>query len=133
MALVRRCRVPVHRETLLGTLFGGRPDGPHRVLGFAIHLGISGGFGALYEAGFARIGRADWKRGLLLSPAHYLVSGVFYGAIDRVHPLVPAVYPDPGPFLERGGAKGPALLLLVKAAFGAAVGEIDQALERRGR
>jgi len=129
MTLVRRAGIPVNREKMLGTLFGGRPDAKHEALGFGVHLGISGAFGLLYESAFARRGMArGWKSGLRLSPFHFLVSGLFFWVLDRAHPLVPHVFPPPGPFWSNHGARGVALLLLLKGAFGASFGELDRRL-----
>jgi hypothetical protein len=129
MRAIRTFGVRVDREAMLGTFFGGRPDRRHTVLGFAFHLVISGGFGSLYDVAFARLRRTDAATGALLAPAHLLLSGAFFAQIDRMHPLVPAVFPDPGPFFVRHGAKGPFLVLLVKAAFGASVAELERRME----
>jgi hypothetical protein len=131
MRALRRIGVEVDREAMLGTLFGGLPDRRHRTLGFGVHLAISGGFGLLYDAAFARLGRSDVGTGILLSPAHFAISGAFFSAIDRMHPLVPGVFRDPGPFLSRFGVRGPVLLLLTKALFGASVAAVEETCRRR--
>jgi hypothetical protein len=93
---------------------------------FGIHLLISGAFGVGYDAGFARLRSSDVKTGVLLSPAHFLVSGTFFAALDRLHPLVPGTFRDPGPFFTRFGVRGVALLLATKIAFGASVAALEQ-------
>ena len=124
--LTRFLLVDADREAMLGTFFGGRPDRAHRFIGFAVHLLISGAFGVGYDAGFARLRSTNVKTGVLLSPAHFLVSGTFFAALDRLHPLVPGTFRDPGPFFTRFGIRGPALLLATKAAFGASVAAIER-------
>jgi hypothetical protein len=124
--LARLLSVDVDREAMLGTFLGGRPDRAHLLLGFGIHLLISGAFGVGYDAGFARLRSSDVKTGVLLSPAHFLVSGTFFAALDRLHPLVPGTFRDPGPFFTRFGVRGVALLLATKIAFGASVAALEQ-------
>ena len=126
--LTRLLSVDVDREAMLGTFLGGRPDRAHRLIGFGLHLLISGTFGVGYDAGFARLRSTDARTGVFLSPAHFFVSGTFFAALDRLHPLVPGTFRDPGPFFTRFGIRGPAVLLATKVVFGASVAAIEKRL-----
>jgi hypothetical protein len=132
MALVRAAGVPVNREMMLGTLFGGEPGAGRCLAGFLLHLAISGLLGLLY-AGLLHLlrWRPDGKTGALLSPAHFLLSGLFFWAMDGVHPLIPERLPAPGPFVAHFGARGVVLVFAVKVAYGAFVGEGYGRLRRR--
>jgi hypothetical protein len=117
---------------LLGTAFTDDRTRA-RVWGYALHFVNGLVFALVYYAGFAVLGRAGWKLGLLFGLAHALFAGT-----TLVNVLLPAVHPrmgtpssaaDSSPLLEppgfmllNYGRTTPMLTILAHLAYGAIVG-----------
>lgn len=113
----------VKLELLLGTMIGLEPGTTAWLVGFVMHLMISGGIALAYAWVFENVlHRASWQTGLLVSLAHIVVAGVFMGMMPMVHPLVPEVMPGPGFFMLNLGAMGLAAFVMLHLLFGAIVG-----------
>jgi hypothetical protein len=117
---------------LLGTAFTDDRTRA-KVLGYALHFANGLVFALVYYCGFAVLGRAGWKLGLLFGLAHALFAGT-----TLVNVLLPAVHPrmgtpssaaDSSPLLESPGfmllnygRTTPVLTILGHLAYGAIVG-----------
>jgi hypothetical protein len=117
---------------LLGTAF---TDNRTRatLVGYVLHFTAGLGFALVYYAGFAVLGHADWKLGLLFGFVHALFAGT-----TLVNVLLPAVHPrmgtlssaaDSSPLLEppgfmllNYGRTTPIVTILAHLAYGAIVG-----------
>lgn len=113
----------VKLELLLGTMIGLQPGTTAWIVGFVMHLVISGLIAIAYAWVFENVlHRAGWQTGVLVALAHILVAGVFMGMMPMVHPLVPEVLPGPGFFMLGLGMMGLVAFVMLHLIFGAIVG-----------
>jgi hypothetical protein len=125
MAAARAAGIPIELEHMLGTLGGVEPCVTTWVMGFLIHLLLSGIFGVLYGLGFDYVThRAGFRVGMLLSMAHMALLGLLVGALSQVHPLMPTVLPPPGMFLRNFGQNGLLAFLMLHLIYGATMGAL---------
>ncbi len=123
MAMARLMGMPVNLEMMLGTMVGLGPNTTTWILGFLMHLMISGLIALAYGAGFEYVThRADWKAGAAFSILHILIGGMFMGMVPIMHPLVPEQMPAPGAFMSNLGAMGVAAFVMLHLIYGAIVG-----------
>jgi hypothetical protein len=125
---------------LLGTAFTDDRTRA-KVWGYALHFMNGLVFALVYYAGFAILGRAGWKLGLVFGLAHALFAGT-----TLVNVLLPAVHPrmgtpssaaDSSPLLEppgfmllNYGRTTPMLTIVAHLAYGAIVGTFVDASAR---
>lgn len=101
------------------------------VVGFLIHLLISGLVAMAYAPGFKAMQRYDMGAGVALSLVHWLVSGTFVLFFPAVHPFKEV--PGPG-FLALGMGAGAFISFLVThLAFGATVGAFSRHPAQKGQ
>lgn len=114
----------VHLEQILGTLFGGPPTLGKTLMGFVLHLVLSGMIALLYAVGFEKVTqRASAGLGVLFSLPHIVLAGIFMGYILPVmHPLVPEQMAGPGPFMSNLGILGVVAFVMLHLIYGAIVG-----------
>jgi hypothetical protein len=127
LEIVARARgIPVNVPMMLGTMAGSPPGPTSSLIGFAIHLILSGATGLVYAWAFQTIARrADGMVGLGFGLVHALMAGIAMGVISAVHPLMPAEIPAPGFFLVSvGGVRGVIDELVMYMVYGAIVGEV---------
>lgn len=125
MAMARLMGMPVKLELMLGTMIGLAPGTTTWIIGFLMHLMISGLIALAYGAGFENVThRADWKVGAAFSILHILIGGVFMGMVPMMHPLVPEQMPAPGAFMSNQGAIGVAAFVMLHVIYGAIVGAL---------
>ncbi|MDP8905110.1 MAG: hypothetical protein M3N29_07325 [Chloroflexota bacterium] len=100
------------------------------LVGLIIHLVLSGAVGILYAVGFAILGVSDnlWLWGLIGGFVHWLIAGMFMGALDTMHPEIPDREPDPGAFALKFGVPDVPGFLMTHLAYGVVVGVAYAAL-----
>ena len=107
MVMARLMGMPVKLELMLGTMIGLAPGPAARIVGFLMHLVISGLIALLYAVVFEKVThRADWKIGAAFSIIHTLIGGMAMGMVPAMHPLVAEQLPAPGAFMANLGAMG---------------------------
>lgn len=125
MAIGRLMGMEVNLEMMLGTMLGLSPGPLTWIVGFIMHLVISGLIAMLYALGFERVThRADWKTGVLFSLVHILIGGIFMGLVPAMHPHIPETLPAPGYFLANHGTLGVVAFFILHMIFGAVVGAV---------
>lgn len=116
----------VSLSMILGTLFGLEPSATAWILGFVVHLVISGLIALAYAAVFERLRRpATASVGVGLSIIHALIGGVVMGFIPMIHWLIPGTLPAPGFFLQNAGPSplaGIVIFFVLHMIYGAIVG-----------
>ena len=113
----------VKLELLLGTMIGLQPGTTAWIVGFVMHLMISGLIALAYAWAFENVlHRANAGAGALVAIAHILVAGVFMGMMPLMHPLVPEVMPGPGFFMLNLGVMGLVAFVMLHLIYGAIVG-----------
>ena len=121
--------MPMDLSMMEGTLLV-RPPGPVAwVVGFLMHLILSGLIALLYAWAFEHVThRAGAGVGALFGLVHAVLAGLFMGMVPAIHPLIPQVMPAPGAFLSHipGGVLA---LFVLHAIYGAVVGAIYRPVE----
>jgi len=113
----------VKLELLLGTMIGLQPGQAAWIIGFVMHLMISGLIAIAYAWAFENVlPRANAGAGVLVSVVHILIAGVFMGLMPMMHPLVPEMMPGPGFFMLNLGVMGLVAFVMLHVIFGAIVG-----------
>ncbi len=113
----------VKLELLLGTMIGLTPGTTAWLVGFVMHLMISGLIALAYAWAFENVlHRAGWQAGALLAVAHIVIAGLFMGMMPAMHPLVPETMPGPGFFMLNLGVMGLMAFVMLHVIFGAIVG-----------
>lgn len=91
--------------TLLGTMFGLPISANTWLLGFLIHLVISGSIAILYALGFEYFThRANGYIGALFSLFHILVAGIMIGFMPVNYQQISQEIAEPGFFMMRWGS-----------------------------
>ncbi|MGI8510332.1 MAG: DUF6789 family protein [Gemmatimonadaceae bacterium] len=105
-----------------GTLF--LPMGPTAwIVGFIMHLIISGLIGLLYAWGFENVThRSGAVVGMGFGVIHAVLAGLFMGMVPAMHPRIPEMMPAPGFFLSNMGMMGIIALFVLHLVYGAIVG-----------
>jgi hypothetical protein len=109
---------------VLGTMITRTPSSGAWILGFIMHLVISGLIALIYAAGFEAIRRSTWWLGVLGGVIHAVIGGLFLWALPALHPAIPDVLPAPGPFGINFGATSVAGFIVFHLIYGAIVGGI---------
>ena len=113
----------VKLELLLGTMIGLAPGTTAWLVGFAMHLMISGIIAIAYAWAFENVlHRAGWQAGVLVAVVHILIAGLFMGLMPAMHPLVPETLAGPGFFMLNLGVMGLVAFLMLHLLFAATVG-----------
>jgi len=123
MAGARAMGMQATLEMVLGTMLGLAPGTGAWVVGFAMHLVISGLIALLYGWGFERLTRrADWQVGLGFGVVHAVIGGLVMGMVPAMHPLIPEQMPAPGAFMWNLGPMGVVAEMVLHLIYGAIVG-----------
>lgn len=122
MWLARMMGMHVDISMTWGTMF--LPAGSAAwILGFVIHLIVSGLFALGYAWAFENITHhAGAWTGVLFSLVHTVIAGIFLGFLPMMHPRIPEAMPAPGWFMSNQGAMGVIGLFVLHAIYGAVVG-----------
>ncbi|MBD3345884.1 MAG: hypothetical protein GF401_12545 [Chitinivibrionales bacterium] len=123
LAIVRAIDIPVNLSMLLGTLFGLEPSVGTWIVGFIVHLVISGlialGYGWAFEHAVHHAG--TWT-GAALSGIHIILGGLLLGVIPALHPMVPGTMNAPGIFMSNLGTVGVVAFIVLHVIYGMIVG-----------
>ncbi len=93
------------------------------LLGFVMHLIISGLIALAYAAGFEYVThRAGWMVGIAFSIIHIIIAGLVFGMVPAMHPLVPEQMPAPGIFMSNKGMMGVLAFIMLHMMYGAIAG-----------
>jgi hypothetical protein len=104
------------------------------ILGFIMHLIISGLIALVYAAGFEYVThQAGWLVGLGFSLIHILIAGIIFGFLPAMHPLMPNPMPAPGFFMSNKGLMGVIAFAMLHMIYGATVGAMYHTVETRER
>lgn len=121
----------VNIEMIWGTMFLPNSGGAW-LLGFVIHLLVSGVIGLIYALAFELVThRAGAGLGAGFSLVHSVFAGLFMGVLPAMHPRIPEAVPAPGFFMSAMGVVGIVVLLLIHAAYGAVVGALYHPVQYR--
>lgn len=113
----------VKLELMLGTMIGLAPDTSAWMVGFVMHLMISGLIALAYAWAFERVlHRAGAAAGATVSVVHIVIAGIFFGMLPAMHPLVPETMPGPGYFMLNLGTMGFVAFVMLHLIYGAIVG-----------
>lgn len=124
-AIARGFGVPINLEMILGSMITVEVGVFTWILGFVVHLLVSGLIGLAYGAGFEHVTHlAGAGTGALLSIVHILVGGLMMGWVGNIHPLMPEFVAPPGAFMAMLGGIGVALFVLTHVLYGAMVGGV---------
>lgn len=86
LAMARFMGMPAKLEMMMGTMFL-EPGTAAWVLGFIMHLMISGLIALIYAWGFERVThKAGWMVGVGFSIIHIVIGGVFMAMLPMMHP-----------------------------------------------
>ena len=115
----------VNLSMMLGTMFIQPPGATAWVVGFIMHLVISGLIALVYAWGFERVTqRAGPAVGAGFGVIHAIIAGLMFGMIPLLHPLIPEQMPAPGMFMAEKGALYVVMMFVVHMIYGAVVGSI---------
>ena len=79
----------VNLSMMLGTMFVQRPGATAWIIGFIMHLIISGLIALIYAWGFEHVAhRAGWLVGVGFSLIHSIGTGLFMGLVPMMHPMM---------------------------------------------
>lgn len=114
--------MPVNISMIWGTMF--LPKGPGAwVLGFIIHLIVSGLIALVYAWAFENITHhAGVWTGVLFSLVHAVIAGLFMGMLPAMHPRIPEAMPAPGWFMSNSGMMGVIGMFVLHMVYGGIVG-----------
>ncbi len=114
----------VNLSMMLGTMFVQPPGATAWIVGFLMHLMISGLIALIYAWGFEHVThRAGWLVGVLFSLIHSIGTGLFMGMVPAMHPMIKSgQMPAPGLFMANKGAMYVVMLFVLHAIYGAIVG-----------
>lgn len=123
MMITRAIEVtPMNFELSLGAVLTTQVDALAWLVGFGMHLMISGLIAFAYAAAFRATGRAGWGIGLEFGIVHWLASGILMNFIPRLYSLVPGIMEPPGFFGFNLGAVNFLGNLVSHLVFGIAMG-----------
>ena len=123
LALARAMGMPANLEVMQGTMLGLEPGATAWIVGFIMHLMISGLIALVYAAGFEYVThRAGWLVGVAFSIVHVLIGGIVMGMVPAMHPLIPEQMPAPGYFMAGMGMMGVIGFIMEHMIYGAIVG-----------
>lgn len=126
MWMGRMMGMDMNLSMMLGTMFVAPPGATAWIVGFLMHLMISGLIALLYAWGFEHVThRAGWLMGVAFSLIHSIGAGLFMGIVPAMHPLIRSgQMPAPGFFLANKGAMYVVMLFVMHAIYGAIVGAL---------
>ncbi len=114
--------MPANLEMMLGTMVAD-PSTTTWLIGFVMHLVLSGAIALLYAWGFENVThRSGWLTGVSFSVIHIVIAGVFMGVIPMMHPRMPDPILPPGAFMSNLGVMGIVAEVMLHVIYGAIVG-----------
>jgi hypothetical protein len=123
LAIGRLFGIQANLSMMVGTMFGFAPGIGTWILGFIVHVVLSGLIAFLYAAGFEYITHsASASIGATFSIIHILIGGFMMGLIPLLHPMIPEMMPAPGAFLAGLGVAGVIEFIVLHLVYGILVG-----------
>lgn len=114
--------MPVNIAMIWGTMVLPRGTGAW-ILGFIVHLIVSGLIGLVYAWAFETITHhAGVWTGVLFALVHAVIAGVFMGMVPMIHPRIPEAMPAPGWFMSNSGMMGVIGMFMLHMVYGGIVG-----------
>lgn len=133
LAIGRAMGMPANLELMLGTMMLP-PGAAAWVIGFMMHLIISGLIALIYAWGFETLThRASAGIGAGFGVIHAVIGGLFMGMMPMMHPMIPESMPAPGAFMSNLGAMGVMAEFLLHVLYGATVGALYTPAHVHGR
>lgn len=118
-------------EMILGSMFTRNVSSSSWWTGFVLHLLVSGLIAYAYAFIFKSARRSGAGVGMNLSLFHWAISGVAFGILPALHPLIIEQYAAPGLFAIGMGFASSLVFLVAHVIYGAVVGALfDQAAIR---
>jgi len=116
--------MPANLEMMLGTMVTD-PGTAAWLIGFVMHLMISGAIALIYAWGFEHVThRAGWLVGAGFGIVHAIIAGMVMGMMPMMHPRMPDPISPPGAFLANLGTMGVVAEFVLHVIYGAVVGAI---------
>lgn len=123
--------MPMNLEMMEGTMVVQPPGATAWIVGFVMHLMISGLIALLYAWAFEHVAhRSGAGIGALFGLVHAVIAGLAMGMVPGIHPLIPEQMPAPGAFLSNI-PMGVIALFVLHAIYGAVVGAIYSPVRAR--
>lgn len=123
MWMGRLMGMPANLEMMLGTMLGMAPGLMTWVIGFVMHLIISGLIALIYGWAFERLThRAGWMIGAGFGVIHAIIGGFAMGMMPAIHPMMPQPMQPPGAFMSNMGTMGVVAEFVLHMVYGAVVG-----------
>jgi hypothetical protein len=114
--------MPANLEMMLGTMFTD-PGATAWIIGFVMHLMISGAIALIYAWAFEHIThRAGWLLGAGFGIVHAIIGGMVMGMMPMMHPRMPNPIMPPGAFMSSMGTMGVVAEFVLHMVYGAVVG-----------
>ncbi|MFW6154194.1 MAG: hypothetical protein ACOC95_03160 [Planctomycetota bacterium] len=121
---------------MMGAMFTQQFSVATWLLGFLVHLVVSGLIGIVYAWIFKLWGPANWWHGLVIAIPHTLIAGLFLLAVPAINPAVPELLPAPGFMGAAYGAPSVVGFIILHLVYGTLVGVIyhgKPVITREGR
>ena len=124
LAMARFMGMPANLEMIEGTML--MDPGPVAwILGFVMHLVLSGLIALVYAWGFEHVThRAGWLVGAGFGILHAIIAGMVMGMMPMIHPRMPSPVMPPGAFMSHLGLMGPIAVFMLHMIYGAVVGRM---------
>jgi len=114
--------MPANLEMMLGTMVTD-PGTTAWIIGFVMHLMISGAIALVYAWGFEHVThRAGWLVGAGFGIAHAVIAGLVMGMMPMMHPRMPDPVMAPGAYMSALGTMGVVAEFMLHMVYGAVVG-----------
>lgn len=94
------------------------------VLGFIIHLIISGLVALIYAAVFEAIRGSNWFTGLIGGAIHAIIGGFVFAGLPAIHPAMPNLIAEPGAFAINYGTAAAVVFVVAHLIYGIIVGSM---------
>lgn len=101
------------------------------LIGFVIHLIVSGLIALIYAVFFELFRLGTWWLGLLFGVVHAVISGAVMIAMPLMHPAMPELFPAPGFMAINYGGRSLIVFLVMHMLYGLIVGAIYQTKKTR--
>ncbi len=108
----------------LGSMITQETTAETWVLGFVMHLVISGLIALIYAAVFEAIRRSNWLLGLIGGAIHAAIGGFVLLGMPAIHPLMPDTITAPGAFAINFGTMTAVTFVVLHLIYGMIVGGI---------
>ena len=94
------------------------------VLGFVIHLIVSGIVALIYAAVFEAIKGSNWFMGLIGGAIHAIIGGFALAGLPAIHPAMPDLIAAPGAFAINYGTAAAVVFVVAHLIYGIIVGSM---------